>query len=160
MIWFLKVATIATGIMLVIAFTSIPILNHIVSVAKKSQVQINNQIIVAEVVSSLEDIEMGLSGRDAIGINEGMLFIFAEKDRHIFWMKDMKFPIDIIWISGNVIVGVEEGLMPEIGVPDHRLTIYVPLLPVDKVLEVMAGRADILQAKIGDKVVVRSILSL
>lgn len=158
MIWFLKVAAIAVGIMLVIAFASIPILNHIASVAKKSQVQINNQIIIVEVVSSFEDVEMGLSRRDAIGINEGMLFIFAEKNRHMFWMKDMKFPIDIIWISGNVIVGVEEGLVPEIGVPDHRLTIYAPLLPVDKVLEVMAGRADILQAKIGDKVAVRSVI--
>lgn len=160
MIWFLKMVTIAAGITLVIAFTSIPILNHIASIAKKSQVQINNQIIVVEVVSSPEDVKRGLSGRDAIGINDGMLFVFAEKDSHIFWMKDMKFPIDIIWISGNRIVGVEEGLMPEIGVPDHRLTLYAPLLPVDKVLEVMAGRADIFQAKIGDEVVVRPIIPL
>jgi uncharacterized protein len=69
----------------------------------------------------------GLSGHAPLGEDEGMLFLFDEADRYGFWMKDMLFPIDIIWIRD----GVVDGALPS----------YAPREPADTVLEVRAGFA-------------------
>lgn len=94
----------------------------------------------------------GLSGRDAIGDNEGMLFVFNQAAIQNFWMKGMKFSIDIIWIKDNEIVGFEENVQPEPGVSDKDLKIYSSPEPVDKVLEVKAGSIQRFNIGIGNKV--------
>lgn len=77
----------------------------------------------------------GLSGRKALGVNEGMLFDFSEDGYHQFWMKDMKFPIDIIWFdAGNRIVDVKERATPE-SYPE----VFTPHTLARYVLEVPAG---------------------
>jgi len=49
-----------------------------------------------------------------LGKNQGMLFIFEKKDTHSFWMKDMKFSIDIIWLNENKeVVFIKENAKPE-----------------------------------------------
>lgn len=125
--------------------------DKIQDVMNKTRVIINNQIIVAEVVKEPKDHEQGLSGRESIRINEGMLFIFKEKGHHLFWMKDMNFPIDIVWIDGNEIVGVDQHVQPEPDKPREELTIYSPPERVDKVLELKAGRFTILGASVGEE---------
>lgn len=56
----------------------------------------------------------GLSGRPSLGENEGMLFVFPEERKLSFWMKEMHFPIDIIWIdAGMRVVGISYDLLPE-----------------------------------------------
>lgn len=70
-----------------------------------------------------------------------MLFIFATKDRYGFWMKDMREPIDIIWLSdtGNgvgTIVGIEQSVSPS----TYPATFTAPE-PVRFVLETRAGEA-------------------
>lgn len=59
--------------------------------------------IKAEVVDNEEARMKGLSGRDNLADDEGMFFVFEKSDIYPFWMKDMKFAIDIIWImeDGN-----------------------------------------------------------
>lgn len=136
----------------------IPYLNRLAAIEKKSEIKINNQIIIAEVVKDAKEREQGLSGRADIGINEGMLFLFDKEGRHGFWMKGMRFPIDIIWINGMKIVGIEENLEPEPGVSDSELKVYYPPEPVDKALELKAGRAAILRAKPGDVVKIRPLV--
>ncbi len=89
----------------------------------------------------------GLSGRDGLGVNEGMLFTFDEPGAHGFWMKDMKFPIDIIWISNSEVIYVLNNLNP-----DSYPTIFSPPKPVNQVLEVKAGTALRLNVVEGDKV--------
>ena len=55
----------------------------------------------------------GLAIRDSLNENEGMLFIFETPQKYSFWMKDMKFPIDIIWINQDgKIVHIEKNLPP------------------------------------------------
>ena len=48
-----------------------------------------------------EDRQQGLSGRETMAQDTGMLFVFEEEQPLHFWMKDMRFPLDIIWIDGQ-----------------------------------------------------------
>jgi uncharacterized membrane protein (UPF0127 family) len=84
---------------------------------------------------------VGLAGVPRIKDSEGMLFLFSEPKRLEFWMKDMQFPIDIIWINGDKIVEITENIQPQPNRTDQELTIYKPSVDVDKVLEVNAGWA-------------------
>ena len=52
-----------------------------------------------EVVSKQPEMGRGLSGRSALAPGKGMLFKFEDEDLHRFWMKDMKFNLDIIWMD-------------------------------------------------------------
>ena len=74
----------------------------------------------------------GLSGRATLERNQGMLFLFTAPGVYGFWMKDMKFPIDIIWLNDRKVVD----LTPNVPVPvkGQPLESYVPLKPVNAVL--------------------------
>src|SRR5947208_11440214 len=65
----------------------------------------------------------GLQGKEGLKKNEGMLFIFEQDGLHRFWMKDMKFPIDIIWIDHRgaiiTIAPRSEEHTSELQSPDH-----------------------------------------
>ena len=84
----------------------------------------------------------GLSGRDFLDPSEGMLFIFESPGKHGFWMKDMKIPIDIIWIQGDRIVGYVKNAPIEPNKSMFNLTTYRPPVEVDKVLEINGGLVD------------------
>ena len=69
----------------------------------------------------------GLSGRGSLSSNTGMLFIFKDKDNYGFWMRDMKFPIDIIYINDNKVVDfVENAPAPTDGQSAATLPVYKP----------------------------------
>jgi uncharacterized protein len=89
-----------------------------------------------EVVDTLKEREQGLSGRTEVP-EDGMLFVFPEKNSAGFWMKDMLISIDIIWIGdGGTIIGIEENVSP-----DTYPEAFYPPEPVRYVLEVAAGDA-------------------
>ena len=67
-------------------------------------ITVNDQILIADISATHEQRTKGLSVKDALAENEAMLFVFDVEAEHRFWMKDMKFPIDIIWISSDKIV--------------------------------------------------------
>ena len=72
----------------------------------------------------------GLSGRDEIG-TDGLLFVFPESDYHGIWMKDMRFPIDIIWIDEALtIIHIEHNVQP-----DTYPKVFRPRTPARYVLE-------------------------
>ena len=76
-------------------------------------ITINDQTLIADISATPEQRIKGLSVKDALAENEAMLFVFDVEAEHRFWMKDMKFPIDIIWISsGKVVVDIERDLQP------------------------------------------------
>ena len=91
----------------------------------------------------------GLSGRESLPENQGMLFIFDGPAIQNFWMAGMKFPLDIIWIHGDKVAGFAENVPPVAGIPK----IYPSPEPVDKVLEINAGLVKKLGIKIGDRVI-------
>jgi hypothetical protein len=62
---------------------------------RDTTVKVTNNYIDAEVASNDTQKELGLSNRTCIGVNQGMLFVFDKPGKYDFWMKDMKFPIDI-----------------------------------------------------------------
>ncbi|MBX4205108.1 MAG: DUF192 domain-containing protein [Candidatus Doudnabacteria bacterium] len=102
-------------------------------------VQIKQNKLTVQLADTPEKRTAGLSGVPSIGETEGMLFLFSEPQTPSFWMKDMKFGIDFIWINGNRIVGITDNIKPEPGVPDANLVRYAPQAKADKVLEVNAG---------------------
>jgi len=105
-------------------------------------VKIENLEIDVEVAKSADERAKGLSGRDRLDENSGMVFVFSKDSKPIFWMKDTKIALDIIWINYNKIVGIEKNVQPEIGKTDSELKKYTAPSIVDYVLEVNAGFAD------------------
>ncbi len=99
--------------------------------------------------------ERGLSGRERLAADEGMLFRFDAPARQSFWMRGMKIPIDIVWIAGGEVAGVEEHAEPEPGVPLWRLKTYTSPEPVAEVLELVAGTVTRLGIARGDAVEVK-----
>ena len=80
---------------------------------RQTNVTVNGLILSADISASNEQRTKGLSVKDALAENEAMLFVFDNEDEHTFWMKDMKFPIDIIWINDNkTVVHIEHNLQP------------------------------------------------
>jgi uncharacterized protein len=118
------------------------------AVKKIKSVQIAGQSVLVDTASTPLELERGLSGRKNLENNKGLLFIFENSDKHSFWMKDMLFPIDIIWINENMqVTYIKENARPEL-FPE----IYKPNENAKYVLEVMAGFVDKHNLQIGDKV--------
>lgn len=105
---------------------------------KTAEVKIGNAVFKVEIADTPAARALGLSGREFLKPDAGMLFIFAEADIQKFWMKDMEFPIDIIWIRDNKIIGMIIGAEPEAG---SDYIIYTSPEPADMVLEINAGAA-------------------
>ncbi|OGZ02982.1 MAG: hypothetical protein A2430_01060 [Candidatus Liptonbacteria bacterium RIFOXYC1_FULL_36_8] len=91
----------------------------------------------------------GLSGRESLGEREGMIFIYSKPGRPGFWMKGMEFPIDIVWIKEEKVVGITENMMPE---SFWKGKIFYPPETADMVLEIKAGEVGKNNIKMGDKV--------
>jgi uncharacterized membrane protein (UPF0127 family) len=91
---------------------------------------------------------LGLSGHAPLAEDEGMLFIFDEASVYPFWMKDMLFPIDIIWIDANSRISYIESAVT----PDTYPKVFAPDAPALYTLEVKSGTAERLGFKIGDAV--------
>ena len=101
-----------------------------------------------EIVSSQADQEKGLGGRVNIPPDYGMLFVFTKDDTYGFWMKDMRTPIDIIWLSDTgVIVHIEPSVAPS--TYPH---VFYPDAPARYVLEMRAGQASARNWKVGTHV--------
>lgn len=107
---------------------------------KQVDVEVNGFQIVADIAATGEQRSKGLAVKDDLEENQGMLFVFAKPSEHAFWMYNMKFPIDIIWLdSDRTVVHIEHGLEPcgPASCPTYR--------PDEKalyVLETVAGFAE------------------
>ena len=107
---------------------------------RQVNVTINNFTLVADIAETGDQRSKGLSVKDTLNETEGMLFVFSTEREHSFWMKGMKFPIDIIWIDGDKeVVHVEHSLEP--CVPDSSCQTYRPSADSLYVLETVAGFA-------------------
>lgn len=104
--------------------------------------------LLVEIADTNSLRQTGLSGKLLLERGEGMFFIFDTNDVHGFWMKDMLFDIDIIWIDSSFnIVDVKENVMPE-SFPQ----VFKPRGISRYVLEVNAGFVEEYNIKIGDSV--------
>ena len=100
-----------------------------------------------EIADDEYQTQTGLMYRDFIGQDQGMLFVFPEADYRAFYMKNTKFPLDIIYVDADKkIVSFQKDAQPnnETSLPSN--------VPAKYVLEVNAGLADKWQLEVGDKI--------
>jgi len=116
----------------------------------ENSLKINSKKInLIGIADSSEKSYLGLSFRDSICDNCGMLFPFEQKVKHSFVMRDMLFPLDIVWIDGDEIVKISKNLPPE----GHDFkNIYNSDFSVNNVLEVNGNFCDENNIKVGDKI--------
>jgi uncharacterized membrane protein (UPF0127 family) len=124
-------------------------IKNIPFVTPQETVTIHNQTFAVTVASTIQEQEKGLSGRQSLPQNQGMYFPFASSGFYAFWMKDMKFPLDIIFINNGKVVTVYKDLQPGVG---SNPPIYKPYQPANAVLEINAGLANKYTISDGDTV--------
>lgn len=108
-----------------------------------------------EVADTAEKRSKGLGYRDNLATNSGMLFIHDKPQKYTYWMKGMRFPIDIIWIRDNQIVDIIANIpIPIEGQTDETLEKYAPITEANRVLELNAGEAELNNIQKGDKIVI------
>jgi uncharacterized protein len=118
------------------------------SLYKTADVQIGAERVRAMVSDTEELRAKGLSGQDGLNAAEGMLFVFEREGYWGFWMKDMKFSIDIAWIGSDMrIVHIEKRVAPE-----TFPKVFSPTKRALYVVELQAGALDRIGASIGDKI--------
>ncbi len=120
---------------------------------KKNQLKVGNARINIEVADTGEERSRGLSDRESLCSDCGLLFIFDEPGFYPFWMKRMNFDIDILWIRNNEVVDITYGAKaPSKNEFEAPKTIYQSKFPADMVLEVNSGWTKEKGIKTGEKV--------
>ncbi|HEV7424415.1 MAG TPA: DUF192 domain-containing protein [Candidatus Paceibacterota bacterium] len=138
-------------ILIIIFIVFLFAISHKHNVVDVKEVKIAGQDVKVELALTDVKREQGLSGRTSLSDNEGMLFVFDHSDKYLFWMKDMNFSIDMIWISEDMkVVYIKKDARPE-SYPES----YGPGVSDKKakyVLEVVSGFGDKNTLKVGDSV--------
>lgn len=109
---------------------------------------INGHTFQLNVADSEKEREIGLSETKSLPQNQGMIFLFEKPGFYSFWMKNMKFPIDIIYINDNQIATIQDNVQP--AKEQENPIVYASTEPSDKVLEIQAGLARKYKFKKGD----------
>lgn len=114
---------------------------------REGTLTVKQRLINIEIAENEREQYRGLSNRDSLCPDCGMYFIFPDKNKLEFVMRDMKFPLDIIFINDNKIINIAENLTPE---GSETKNIYSSLGVVNRVLEVNAGYCQKYGIKAGD----------
>lgn len=93
----------------------------------------------------------GLGRRDELSPYDGMIFLFPFSKQRGFVMREMRFPIDIIWLNHGLVVDFAPKVPIQPNTPEDQLTVYYPRKSANMVLEVPAGWALEYDLKIGDR---------
>ncbi len=93
--------------------TSVQESNTLENNFSKGKIKLDNVTLDVQVADTQERMTEGLQFQQPLPYNQGMIFVFEEPQVVAMWMKDMQFPLDMIWFdsSGNVI-HIEKGLSP------------------------------------------------
>lgn len=131
--------------------------NGRISIFKKTPViTIDAQSFKVTVAASQQEREIGLSKTKSISSNQGMIFLFDKPDFYSFWMKNMQFPIDIIYINNDTIVTIKANAQSPKN-NNENLIIYTPTEPANRVLEIQGGLSEKYKFKNGDKVTITGL---
>ncbi|HSW97181.1 MAG TPA: DUF192 domain-containing protein [Candidatus Saccharimonadales bacterium] len=130
-------------------FTLFP--NSPLNVKTEGTATIKNHTIKLIVARTPQEQRQGLSDRDSLPEDTGMLFIFSQPDYYLFWMRHMKISLDIIYINNKTVVTVLDNVKnPQYSVENPPL--LRPSAPADKVLEINAGLSKKYGIKVGDTI--------
>lgn len=122
--------------------------NYSQKISHQPRAVLNGQVISLEIAQTAEDKSRGLSGRNELVKGTGMIFVYDGYYQPKFWMKDMNFPIDIIWLRDNMVIGYEKSLPPAGNQPEIT---YRPPDFINAAIELPAGFIEENNVKIGDK---------
>ena len=145
-----KVGAIAAGAA-VFVLVGLAVMFHMVArptAAQRPVVEIGGVSVHVALATTTETRERGLGGKKDLANDEGMLFVFSNDGIYPFWMKDMLFSIDIIWISSS---GRIVYIQPELS-PSTYPNSYGPSVPARYVLEVQAGFSALHGVMVGQQV--------
>ena len=109
----------------------------------KAVLEIGDATFVVEIANTPQSRARGLGFRDSLPEGRGMWFEYETPRLASFWMRGMRFPLDMVWIDANLrVVGVTADVphAPP-GTPDSDLPTYSSPSPVRYVLELNAGTA-------------------
>lgn len=112
------------------------------------KIAVNGTPVRVELANTPEARVNGLSGRESLPREQGMLFVFEESEKYPIWMRNMNFPLDVLWIDAN-------GTIVDIWKDAHPSSypfIYEPHERARFILEVNAGFVEIYNVEIGDSV--------
>ena len=110
--------------------------------------QIGGQQFSLEVANTDSAREKGLSERDGLAKNTGMLFVFDTPGDWRMWMVQMRFPIDIAWLDENKkIVHIKYNATPA-----EYPEVYKADVPTKYVIEVPSGTFTSLNVQEGDSI--------
>lgn len=130
---------------LLIIFSAVAVIGFMRTRMKAIDVAIANTSIRAKVAATSASQKQGLSGTAALKASEGMLFVYDEPAAHEMWMKDMQYPLDILWLDDEKrVVHIVQRLGPET-YPNS----YGSPVPAKYVLEVPAGFVEAHHVKTG-----------
>lgn len=142
-----KIYWIIIGLFVVLVVTV-----TIISIRQKTaSVTIGNKKYNVELAQTNSEREKGLSNRNSVDVNSGMLFVFPESNIWPFWMKDTLIPLDIIFIDNNRIVETIT-LQPE--TPQNTPT-HTPKNKANYVLELNASEIEKNNFQVGDAVEIK-----
>lgn len=126
-------------------------LNQMSQIMKTNgKVTLGNKLIDVEVVKTDKDRQVGLTKYKSLKETQGMLFVFEESETPGFWMKNMTFPIDMMFIKDDTVVYLVENAEPV--ATGKEPTVYKANSPANYVLEVQSGLVKKYNIKMGDKV--------
>lgn len=109
---------------------------------------VGNETFTLEVASTDADREKGLSEKDSIPADGGMLFDFGAYGDWRMWMVQMRFPIDIVWLTQDQkIVHIKHNATPA-----EYPEIYKSPSPAYYVVELPSGTMKRLDVQVGDSI--------
>jgi uncharacterized membrane protein (UPF0127 family) len=123
-----------------------------VSKMAASEVYLGGHLVKVEIAQTPYQLYQGLSNHDEICADCGMLFIFSDLDQRTFVMREMLFPLDIVFSTRGRVVKIYENLSPEGANPQN---LYQSEVPADSVLEINAGQLKNWGIKVGDQLIIK-----
>ena len=121
-------------------------------------IDLPNKTLEVEIADTVEKRRIGLSNRDNLDPNTGMLFIYTLNQSPQFWTKDMRFAIDILFLDENMqVTKIYENALP---CQSNPCPIFPGPQNTKYVLELNAYQARELGLKIGTQIERKNILQI
>lgn len=106
----------------------------------EARITVGQSTLTVQLAVTTAQQSLGLGYRNGLAPNTGMLFVFDAPQIQTFWMKGMRFCLDIVWVSSTEVVGAAESVCPDPpGIADADRPVQTSPAPVQYVLEVPAG---------------------
>jgi uncharacterized membrane protein (UPF0127 family) len=143
----LKRAVIAVAVIIIIL--AVPAGYFVFQQRTSNRISIDGVVLNVDLATTPAEQQQGLSGRDSMAPDHGMLFVFQSEDYWSFWMFEMKFPLDLIWFNSSRQAVFFEPNLPPCG--PTVCQVFTPPVKAMYVLEVNAGFIPAHQISLGDK---------